>query len=58
MQQTENIAVGAVRQVSYLCPVCDCHHIHTQPCETRLRRVGNRQRCSSGWPDPGLVLHG
>lgn len=48
MQQTDCVAEGRVQQVWYLCPVCACHHTQTQPCETRLTRLGDRQRCTSG----------
>lgn len=50
MQQTDSIDERGVRQTWFDCPVCAAHHTVVQPCETRLLRLGNLQRCSSGWP--------
>lgn len=51
MQETDSVAEGRVSQTWYHCPVCACTHTVTQPCESRLRRLGDLQRCSSGWPE-------
>ncbi|MDJ0741263.1 MAG: hypothetical protein QNJ91_16220 [Gammaproteobacteria bacterium] len=56
MQQTAAIDDRGVRQSWYDCPVCAAHHTVVQPCEVRLQRFGNLQRCNSGWPDHGQPL--
>ncbi len=50
MQQTDSVTEGRARQDWYRCPVCDAVQTVSRPHEAELRRVGNSQRCSSGWP--------
>ncbi|MCB1790717.1 MAG: hypothetical protein KDJ24_10505 [Gammaproteobacteria bacterium] len=49
MQQTDLLDDRGVRQVWYGCPVCSARHTIVQPSEVRLYRIGQAQRCSSGW---------
>jgi NAD-dependent SIR2 family protein deacetylase len=51
MQQTDSVTEGQARQTWYRCPLCDASQTISQPCASQLRRVGNTQRCSNGWPD-------
>ena len=53
MHQTDSIDERGVRQTWYDCPVCAAHHTIVQPCEVRLHRLGDLQRCSSGLPATG-----
>lgn len=58
MQQTGSVDDRGVRQTWYQCPVCAADHLVVAPCEIRLHRMGNLQRCSSGWSGEQRRLYG
>jgi hypothetical protein len=51
MLTTERVSEGSVSQTWYHCACCGRDQTVVRPQQPFLRRLGNKRRCSSVWPE-------